>query len=372
MAKADNMSTLAELPEIIGFFSYSRDDDDAYKGRLSALRESIQQELGAQLGRSKATFRLWQDKAAIAPGQLWESEINNAVGQSAFFIPIVTPRMVNSRYCQFEFDAFQAREKVLARKDLIFPILYVPVSALQDEAQWRDHPVLSVIGKRQYVDWQLFRYSDVQSPAQLEAIAQFCATIVEALRQPMQSAEERRRQQAGPSPSNGKSRPSGAAASDAKRSSGSYRVPDRPSGSYRVPERPSGSYRVPDKKPEPAASASEAAKAAPKSLTGRFGAVANAASAPAGAKEGTTVLGLPFRVIVPIAGGVALIAGLAITLLFLLPEGGSTQNAAAPIINKLPSATQSAEAQAPPHSSNADPSLVLSPSDLYERPKGDQ
>jgi hypothetical protein len=359
MAKADNMSTLAELPEIIGFFSYSRDDDDAYKGRLSALRESIQQELGAQLGRSKATFRLWQDKAAIAPGQLWESEINNAVGQSAFFIPIVTPRMVNSRYCQFEFDAFQAREKVLARKDLIFPILYVPVSALQDEAQWRDHPVLSVIGKRQYVDWQLFRYSDVQSPAQLEAIAQFCGTIVEALRQPMQSAEERRRQQAGPAPSNGKSRPSGAAAAgDAKRSSGSYRAPDRPSGSYRVPDRPSGSYRVPDKSP-----AASANRASPDSASG----AANAADA----KERATILGLPFRVIVPIAGGVALIAGLAITLLFLLPEGGSTQNAAAPLMNKLPSATQSAEAQAP-HSSNADPSLVLSPSDLYERPKGNQ
>lgn len=115
------MSTLAELPEIIGFFSYSREDDEAYKGRLSALREAIQQELGAQLGRSKATFRLWQDKAAIAPGKLWESEINNAVTQSAFFIPIVTPRMINSRYCQFEFDAFLARERVLARGDLIFP-----------------------------------------------------------------------------------------------------------------------------------------------------------------------------------------------------------------------------------------------------------
>src|SRR6185312_3347298 len=114
------MSTLAELPEIVGFFSYSREDDEAYKGRLSALREVIQQELGAQLGRSKATFRLWQDKAAIAPGKLWETEINNAVTQSAFFIPIVTPRMINSRYCQFEFDAFQARERAMARNDLVF------------------------------------------------------------------------------------------------------------------------------------------------------------------------------------------------------------------------------------------------------------
>ena len=347
------MSTLAELPEIVGFFSYSRDDDEAYKGRLSALREAIQQELGAQLGRSKATFRLWQDKAAITPGKLWETEINNAVTQSAFFIPIVTPRMVNSRYCQFEFDAFQTREKMLSRSDLIFPILYVPVAALQDEAQWRDHPVLSVIGKRQYVDWQLFRYSDVQSPTQLEAIAQFCATIADALRQPARSTDERRRQQASSKPR------------------------QKTSGSYQAPERPSGSYRALDKKPEAStasvnravsAAAADAAKVAPKGSTGKFGAaIAKAVNAPAGTTEQQTILGLPRRMIVPIAGGVALIACLAGALLFLMPAQGPAQSIAAPVLNKLPPANQSAEAQ-PPHSGNADPSLVLSPSDLYYRP----
>lgn len=347
------MSTLAELPEIVGFFSYSREDDEAYKGRLSALREVIQQELGAQLGRSKATFRLWQDKAAIAPGKLWETEINNAVTQSAFFIPIVTPRMINSRYCQFEFDAFQARERAMARTDLIFPILYVPVAALQDEAQWRDHPVLSVIGKRQYVDWQLFRYSDVQSPAQLEAVAQFCATIVSALREPILSAEERRRQLANSKPR------------------------QRPSGSYQAAERPSGSYRALDKKPDdpPAGvnralpgSASNAAKAAPKRSAGGFGAaLTNMAKAPLSATEPTKIMGLPLRTIVPIAGGVALIASLAVAFVFLMPSQGPARSVAAPIENKLPPSSQSAEAQ-PPHSSNADPSLVLSPSDLYGRP----
>ncbi len=99
-----HMASLADLPEVIGFFSYSRDDDESYKGRLSALREAIHQELSAQLGRSKKAFRLWQDREAIAPGKLWELEITNAVEQSVFFIPIVTPRAVNSDYCKFEFE----------------------------------------------------------------------------------------------------------------------------------------------------------------------------------------------------------------------------------------------------------------------------
>src|SRR5215469_4466651 len=89
------MSSLADLSEIVGFFSYSREDDEASDGSLSTLRLAIQRELSAQLGRSKRTFRLWQDQEAITPGRLWESEIKAAVEQAMFFIPIVTPRAVN-------------------------------------------------------------------------------------------------------------------------------------------------------------------------------------------------------------------------------------------------------------------------------------
>jgi hypothetical protein len=35
------MSSLADLPEIVGFFSYSREDDEAFKGTLSALRNGF-------------------------------------------------------------------------------------------------------------------------------------------------------------------------------------------------------------------------------------------------------------------------------------------------------------------------------------------
>jgi hypothetical protein len=189
------MSSLANLPEVIGFFSYSREDDEAFRGTLSALRDAIQRELGAQLGRSKRNFRLWQDQEAISPGKLWESEIKAAVEQSVFFIPIVTPRVVNSQYCQFEFESFLAREHSLGRADLVFPILYISVPALDDEAQWRNHPVLSAIARRQYVDWRSMRHLDIQSTTVREAVERFCRKIVEALQQSWQSPEERRRQE---------------------------------------------------------------------------------------------------------------------------------------------------------------------------------
>src|SRR6516165_692171 len=44
------MTSLADLPELVGFFSYSREDDEGSGGELSALRGRIQHELRAQLG----------------------------------------------------------------------------------------------------------------------------------------------------------------------------------------------------------------------------------------------------------------------------------------------------------------------------------
>ena len=86
------MPSLADLPELIGFFSYSREDDQGSRGGLSDLRDAIQVELSAQLGRSQTDFRIWQDKAAISLGTLWENEIQQGIRQSVFFIPIITPR----------------------------------------------------------------------------------------------------------------------------------------------------------------------------------------------------------------------------------------------------------------------------------------
>lgn len=120
------MSSLADFPELVGFFSYSRDDDKAFRRSLSTLREAVGSELAARLGRSEKNFRLWQDQEAIAWGDLWESEITKAIEQSAFFIPIITPRAVASKNCKFEFDFFLARQSALGRDDLVFPIFICP------------------------------------------------------------------------------------------------------------------------------------------------------------------------------------------------------------------------------------------------------
>src|SRR5262245_21073366 len=85
-------------------------------------------------------FQTWQDKVAIAHGELWEDTIKKGISESVFFIPIITPTAVKSRFCKFEFETFLTREKELGRSNLVFPILYIPVPALADDG-WRQDPV---------------------------------------------------------------------------------------------------------------------------------------------------------------------------------------------------------------------------------------
>jgi formylglycine-generating enzyme required for sulfatase activity len=186
------MSSLAELPELVGFFSYSRKDDEYSQGALSKLRVSIYNELRLQLGRD---FRLWQDTAAIPQGALWEDEIVRAISESVFFIPIVTPSAVGSTHCRFEFESFLKRERTLGRKDLVFPILYVRVPALDTEQVWREDELLRVIGTRQYLDWQKFRFRDLASTDVAERVENFCNHVLKALRQPWTTSQDDVRQQ---------------------------------------------------------------------------------------------------------------------------------------------------------------------------------
>jgi TIR domain len=164
------MSSLADQTELAGFFSYSRKDDERSEGALSRLRARISCELGLQLGRD---FRLWQDTVAIPVGDLWEVDINKAIAASSFFIPIVTPGAVVSKYCRFEFEAFLKREAALGRNNLIFPILYVRVPALEKEEEWRRDDVLKIIGARQYIDWQRVRLRSLAEPEVAEKIEQY-------------------------------------------------------------------------------------------------------------------------------------------------------------------------------------------------------
>jgi hypothetical protein len=183
------MASLAQLPKVVGFFSYSRNDDEGDNGAVSALANRIFLELRAQLGRNNENFKLWRDKDALAAGEHWKEKLNEAVSESVFFIQMVTPSVVNSQFCRFEFESFIERERELGRNDLVFPILYISVPEL-DAATTDD--VISIVKERQFEDWRPLRYLDVNSTEVRQAVGLFCSTISRKLRLPWLSPEERR------------------------------------------------------------------------------------------------------------------------------------------------------------------------------------
>ena len=183
------MSSLTDLPRLIGFFSYSRDDDEGDDGALSALSDRIYNELRSQLGRTKDNFQLWRDKDALGAGEIWKEKLEAAVAQSAFFIPMVTPSAVQSPYCQFEFETFLKRERELGRNDLFFPVLYIAVPELAG-GQNSSNPVISIVAERQFVDWRSIRHRNASSTEVKQTVEQFCAVIAKKLREKWVSLEE--------------------------------------------------------------------------------------------------------------------------------------------------------------------------------------
>ena len=170
---------LADLPKLIGFFSYSRDDDRITDNALSQLKSRIENELQLHLTRRLV---LWQDRSNIRGGTLWEDEIKKSISQSVFFIPVVTPNAVASRHCSFELREFLARERNLGRSDLVFPLLYIDVTGLHNEEIWRHDDRLRDIGARQYTDVRDLRFLPPYDPGLRKRISEFCDMIVQALR----------------------------------------------------------------------------------------------------------------------------------------------------------------------------------------------
>lgn len=168
--------------DAIGFWSYARADDDASGNALTELRMALKRELMQQLGRDVALF---QDVAAIPWGSEWELEIKRAIDRSSFFIPIITPRFIQSTECAKEMWLFVERQNAiratypdLPRDSLIFPILYVNIDGIEPI----DPKVFEQIKKRQLLDFTELRFEDITSRPVRLWIANIARELCQVLR----------------------------------------------------------------------------------------------------------------------------------------------------------------------------------------------
>jgi hypothetical protein len=143
----------------VGFWSYARSDDAHSDGHLSQLRTIVGKAIALQYG---ADVTIWQDIQAIPPGADWAASIERTIGQTVFFMPIVTPRYLKSTNCLAEFQSFRHRMQELGRDDLIFPILYVGVDQITaDDTAFG--PELDALRRHQWIDFRPLRHADCRS-----------------------------------------------------------------------------------------------------------------------------------------------------------------------------------------------------------------
>jgi hypothetical protein len=166
----------------IGFWSYSRQDDEHSGGRLSQLRARLSSELQINYGRDRV--QIFQDSAAIPYGADWDEVIREALNRSTFFIPILTPNFIQSEFCLTEVEIFLEREKALheafpelAGHRRIFPILYIPIAGKEA----RQPELVRELEQVQWLSFERLRHQDYDQPAVRQTVSEFAATICELL-----------------------------------------------------------------------------------------------------------------------------------------------------------------------------------------------
>ena len=166
----------------IGFWSYSRQDDEHSGGRLSQLRARLSSELQINYGRDRV--QIFQDSAAIPYGADWDGVIRDALNRSTFFIPILTPNFIQSEFCLTEVEIFLEREKALheaypelAGHRRIFPILYIPIAGKEA----RQPGLVEELEQVQWLSFERLRHQDYDQPGVRQTVSEFAATICELL-----------------------------------------------------------------------------------------------------------------------------------------------------------------------------------------------
>jgi|GEM_PF-2349948 len=160
--------------------SYTRVDDQNTDGYLTTFCEKLSGEVYLHTGQP---FHIFQDIKDIAWGQPFKQRIDAALASINFFLPILTPSFFTSPFCRSELEKFLAREARLGRGDLILPVYYINVPALEKPALRAKDPLAQTIAARQRMDWRKLRFERFDSPRVRRMLAQMAEQIATALEQ---------------------------------------------------------------------------------------------------------------------------------------------------------------------------------------------
>lgn len=117
------------MADIAGFWSYVRADDENDGGSIVRLADRVMDEYALLSGDS---LRLFVDRD-LEWGDEWKRRIDQALQETTFFIPVITPRYFKSDECRRELVKFKSASEEFGVEQLLLPIYYIEVPDIEDE-----------------------------------------------------------------------------------------------------------------------------------------------------------------------------------------------------------------------------------------------
>lgn len=170
------MATTALKPAAL--MSYTRSDDDYSRGYLSELSAWISREVQAYTGHP---FPIFRDPNDMAWGQHWAERITHSLDAQTLLIPILTPSFFMDEWCRRELERFLQREAELHRNDLVVPVYFIRIPALETPDPGEQDPLIRAISTRQLIDWRSLRLEPLSNPEAQRRLGQIVEQIVAVL-----------------------------------------------------------------------------------------------------------------------------------------------------------------------------------------------
>jgi len=159
------------------FWSYSHEDDEAESGLIVKLCEGVQKRYKLDYGE---TVKIFLDKNNLPWGEDWQANLETALDEAIFFIPVVTPNYLRSVNCVLELKSFISKADEIGVTELVMPLIYVNTPGISDDTEVEYDLVgaetTQILKKLQFERWEA-SFEDLGSGAYRKALHQLAKKI---------------------------------------------------------------------------------------------------------------------------------------------------------------------------------------------------
>ncbi len=155
------------------FWSYAHADNTRENDRILRLADLVRSEYELLTG---TTIEIFTDRSEIAWGDDFRQKLDQALQETSFFVPILTPTYFLREECRKELSQFVRSAKALGLQQLLMSIRYIPVVDLAEESP---DELKAVAARMQYELWDGMRLLDEHSAEHRIAVNRLAARLAQ-------------------------------------------------------------------------------------------------------------------------------------------------------------------------------------------------